>query len=835
MKEPATEPGEGRPNNHNNLTTTAGGRQPLSAPVPLTDWRRVFDAVPSARLMPWSMQDGATKRPLTLHGIKDATRDPDTLAGWAKRGAPPWPDALVGIVHISAGVIDVDLVDGGLPGIARARELAPGAPEGTSLSGGAHLWVGCAGKPELHCNRPAGKMGTPGLEWRGPEAGFIALTESDLEALAGELPAASAELIALVTGELPVTPTPEPPTEQTADRAATAEINRKLADFARAGPGGRYAALNEAAFTAGGFKGAGRLPTAKETELLATALKHATDNGALAKYGEDKIIETWRVGVKDGITKPLPKRADQKADSKPRERAIDRQWATEQRPVLNGVPLEQPINALAQMGVELRRNMRSMATEWRTVGSASLWDWEPVDDDRRAEWRRATAQRWIHPRQGDRPPKAAHIGTEVWIDAENAHCASHRIDPVLEWMRTLADEPGAPDLESALEHVWEVDERYAGAWARAVSRVLFIGIAYRTLHPGAKMDLVPILIGPQGTLKSSFFALLMPPERSDKWHVDDVSLNLDDARVWETVRGCVIAEMSEMHGVTRTDAGMLKSRLTTQAKTVRLPWGRSPVTLPVRHVWAGTSNDAHAIPTDPTGGRRWAPVMVLRERTDRDGLSAWLDRWRPALFAQALVRVAGGERPVLTPDETGVQAELTVQHMGADDRLDDLVARVADAIDTDGNVAGIKLREELGRITVGDTKEVNSYASRVAARLRADGYQSQTKRFDGARSTSTRWFSPLCRGVSAGVGGSASIDPVNGKTSNQVEVDLENVNDSNPPRQTPRHLPTPPDTTETERLPGFDDAMAELTCPRCGSARLPTASGMCAQCEALAR
>ena len=803
----------------------------MSAPIPFSDWRRVYDAVPSARLMPWTMQDGATKRPLTPHGIKDATRDSDTLAGWAKRGAPPWPDALAGIVHISAGVVDVDLIDGGLPGIARARELAPGAPEGTSLSGGAHLWVSCSGRAELHCNRPAGKMGTPGLEWRGPEAGFIALTESDLLVLAAELPVASDELVALVTGEAMPEPIPVP-TEQMADRFATAAINRQLAVFAEAEPGGRYEALNSAAFTAGGFKGAGRLPADKETELLAAALKHATDNGALAKYGEAKIIATWKTGVADGTAKPLHKRADIPSNKQPRERAIDQTWQAEQRPALHGVPLEQPLTALAKMGFDLRRNMRSMATEWRPADSTSLWDWEPVDDDQRAEWRRQTAQQWVHPRTGDRPPKAAHIGTEVWIDAENAHCSSHRADPVLEWMRTLADEPGAPDLESVLEHVWEVDERYAGAWARAVSRVLFIGIAYRTLRPGSKMDLVPILIGPQGTLKSSFFALLMPPERSDKWHVDDVSLNLDDAKVWEAVRGCVIAEMSEMHGVTRTDAGMLKSRLTTQAKTVRLPWGRSPVTLPVRHVWAGTSNDAHAIPTDPTGGRRWAPVMVLRERMSRDDLSAWLDRWRPALFAQALARVAGGERPVLTVSEASIQDELTMQHMGADDQLDEFVAGVADAIEADGNVAGVQLRTVLLRLAGGDEKTVASYTSRVAARLRADNYRCEHRKFDGAKSKSRRWFLAILGSRVQGGPGSARSGPKNVDYQPTKFDWKENANESNPPRQA-RTPPDPGPQPEPEQLLGLDSLKAELVCRKCGGATLPakSGSGLCVRCE----
>ena len=51
-------------------------------------------------------------------------------------------------------------------------------------------------------------------------------------------------------------------------------------------------------------------------------------------------------------------------------------------------------------------------------------------------------------------------------------------------------------------------------------------------------------------------------------------------------------------------------------------------------------------------------------------------------------------------------------------------------------------------------------------------------------------------------------------------------------------LPTPAtlgSSPETEHLLGFDELMAEMICPQCGRETIPRGSGICGQCEALAR
>lgn len=58
-----------------------------------------------------------------------------------------------------------------------------------------------------------------------------------------------------------------------------------------------------------------------------------------------------------------------------------------------------------------------------------------------------------------------------------------------------------------VERVERFLESYAGAeagdYSRAVSRYMWTAMAARLLNPGAKCDMVPVLVGGQGTGKST--------------------------------------------------------------------------------------------------------------------------------------------------------------------------------------------------------------------------------------------------------------------------------------------------------------------------------------------
>ena len=144
-----------------------------------------------------------------------------------------------------------------------------------------------------------------------------------------------------------------------------------------------------------------------------------------------------------------------------------------------------------------------------------------------------------------------------------------------------------------------------------------------------------------------------------------------------------------------------------------------------------------------------AQVLLDGARMDRDGMEAWMDRWRESLWAQALARVRAGERPLFTAEEEEAQTGHVQQHMsGSSDLVDDMVAGVAAAIDADhaAGAHGISLRKTLMQVGGGDEQTVKSNERRVTALLRDSGYISKRARWEGS-GPSNRWFRAVCRHV----------------------------------------------------------------------------------------
>lgn len=95
----------------------------------------------------------------------------------------------------------------------------------------------------------------------------------------------------------PAPPKPAYPRRMTNDRAATA-LDRVCRDLARAAAGGRNAALNRAAFIAGGFVGAGLLDEGRAVSAIYAAARHIGLEDAECRA-------TIRSGFQAGAQKPV--------------------------------------------------------------------------------------------------------------------------------------------------------------------------------------------------------------------------------------------------------------------------------------------------------------------------------------------------------------------------------------------------------------------------------------------------------------------------------------------------------------------------------------------------
>ncbi len=197
--------------------------------------------------------------------------------------------------------------------------------------------------------------------------------------------------------------------------------------------------------------------------------------------------------------------------------------------------------------------------------------------------------------------------------------------------RTVADYLGALvwDGTPRLDR-WLID--CAGAedspYVRRVSRGMLVVAVRRALHPGCRLDQMPVLEGPQGCGKSSALRILAVV---DGWFTDSLQLG-----VTEAPKNKWIVEVSELEAMRRSDVEALKAFLSRTHMEVRLPYERELTCVPRSFVVFGTTGQSDFL-QDPTGNRRFVPVNV--RRFDLELLRAVRDQ----LWAEAVVVEARGE------------------------------------------------------------------------------------------------------------------------------------------------------------------------------------------------
>lgn len=118
------------------------------------------------------------------------------------------------------------------------------------------------------------------------------------------------------------------------------------------------------------------------------------------------------------------------------------------------------------------------------------------------------------------------------------------------------------------------------------------------------------------------------------------------------MRGKVLGEVAELHGISKTDIGRIKTQLSRTTDRARAAYGHFAEDAPRQFVLFGTTNNDRYL-RDQTGNRRFWPVTITK-RMDL----AWIRTWRDQLWAEALVLVRPSledkhalRRAIMLPEE----------------------------------------------------------------------------------------------------------------------------------------------------------------------------------------
>jgi predicted P-loop ATPase len=214
-----------------------------------------------------------------------------------------------------------------------------------------------------------------------------------------------------------------------------------------------------------------------------------------------------------------------------------------------------------------------------------------------------------------KPINAKLLRTAALLVAEE-----NRFDSAIDWARDLPPWDGTPRAAAFFS-------RYMGAadtpYTRAVGRYLWSALAGRVLVPGVKADMMPTLIGEQGSVKTSAIEAMAPSRDT----FVEINLAAKDDDIARLMGGKLLAEIAELRGLKTRDAESIKAWISRRVEEWVPKFKERPQQFARRCILIGTTNEDGFL-DDATGERRHLPVRVgqaNREAIEADRNQLWAE------------------------------------------------------------------------------------------------------------------------------------------------------------------------------------------------------------------
>lgn len=142
------------------------------------------------------------------------------------------------------------------------------------------------------------------------------------------------------------------------------------------------------------------------------------------------------------------------------------------------------------------------------------------------------------------------------------------------------------------------------------------GLVFRVLYPGVKVDYVPILVGPQGIGKTSFFEELSIFDGERYYHsCSNITPDIGDQQRTQCAafNKNIIIDLGEgaAFNPKKVDQENFKQFITQTVDEYRIAYDKTTTINPRSFIFVGTSNRRDQI-TDRSGSRRFLPIHVTK-------------------------------------------------------------------------------------------------------------------------------------------------------------------------------------------------------------------------------
>ena len=223
-------------------------------------------------------------------------------------------------------------------------------------------------------------------------------------------------------------------------------------------------------------------------------------------------------------------------------------------------------------------------------------------------------------------------------------------------------------LSTEWDHINRVDTLlidYFGcddnAYTRAAIRKTLCAAVTRVFYPGTKFDMVLVLVGEQGTYKSSFVRKL-----GMEWFSDTFS-TFQGKESFEQLRGAWLIEMAELSGLKKAEVETIKQFISKCDDMYRPAYGRTVETYKRQCVFFGTTNDSDFL-HDPSGNRRFNPINVDFKHATKSVKDDLTQDEVDQIWAEAYYLVKQGEKLYFDDEESELAKKSQTEHSAVDER-----------------------------------------------------------------------------------------------------------------------------------------------------------------------
>lgn len=249
------------------------------------------------------------------------------------------------------------------------------------------------------------------------------------------------------------------------------------------------------------------------------------------------------------------------------------------------------------------------------------------------------------------------VSSQKIDDALALDVEKHSFHPICDYLNSLTWD-GTKRIDTLLIDYFGANDN---SYTRAAIRKTLCAAVTRVFHPGAKFDMVLVLVGKQGTYKSTFVRKL-----GMDWFSDTFS-TFQGKESFEQLRGAWLIEMAELSGLKKAEVETIKQFISKCEDMYRPAFGRTVETYKRQCVFFGTTNDSDFL-HDPSGNRRFNPVNINAEKATKSVRDDLTQEEVNQIWAEAVQLVKNGEKLYFDEEESTLAKESQAEHSAVDER-----------------------------------------------------------------------------------------------------------------------------------------------------------------------